>query len=334
MVEANYEFEHNAADEGTPAILRRQEYWTMLSGAAGQLYGNGYTWPFRPGWESHLDTPGSAQIAYVKSLFAPRPWYNLIPDQDHRVVTAGYGTYSDSGSLAASDYLTAARTPDGAWILAYMPTRRTITVDMSKLGSLADASWYDPTNGASSSIAGSPFPNSGSRASRPGQQLRRRRRLGPRPASPLGSARHASPLGAHRIVCHGSQRLAGDPVLAPSSDDVAVSAYLVYRDGALVRSTRSTTITDTGLTPATTYAYTVAALDYADNLSAPLGAPSRHDARAQPCLHPAELRHAADPAEPGQRDLHRGANRRQHEHPRDRMERRVGEHHGGRGQRW
>src|SRR5262249_42814810 len=155
MVEANYEFEHNAADEGTPAILRRQEYWTMLSGAAGQLYGNGYTWPFRPGWESHLDTPGSAQITHVKSLFEPRPWYNLIPDQDHSVVTAGYGTYSDTGSLADSDYLTAARTPDGAWILAYMPTLRTITVDMSKLGSIADAFWYDPTNGAWSSISGS-----------------------------------------------------------------------------------------------------------------------------------------------------------------------------------
>ena len=28
LVEANYEFEHNAADEGTPEILRRQEYWS------------------------------------------------------------------------------------------------------------------------------------------------------------------------------------------------------------------------------------------------------------------------------------------------------------------
>jgi hypothetical protein len=44
MVEANYEFENNTGkDLGTPAILRRQEYWTALSGATGQLYGNGYT---------------------------------------------------------------------------------------------------------------------------------------------------------------------------------------------------------------------------------------------------------------------------------------------------
>src|SRR5216110_272852 len=105
MVEANYEFEHAYTGNAT---LRHQEYWTMLSGAAGQLYGNGYTWPFVNGWQSHLDTIGSAQIAHVNALFAPRPWFNLIPDQSHTVVTAGYGTFSDNGSLGANDYLTAA----------------------------------------------------------------------------------------------------------------------------------------------------------------------------------------------------------------------------------
>src|SRR5262249_30929161 len=163
MVEANYEFEHNAFDEGTPQILRRQEYWTMLSGAAGQLYGNGYTWPFRSDWQSHLDTPGSAQVAHVIALFAPRPWFDLIPDTSHVVVTAGYGTYDGTTSLGANDYLTAARTPDGALVLAYMPTIRAVTVDMSRLGSAADASWYDPSDGTFTPIAGSPFPNSGTR---------------------------------------------------------------------------------------------------------------------------------------------------------------------------
>ena len=47
MVEANYEFENNTNGPGTTReTLRRQEYWTMLSGATGQLYGNGYTWGF------------------------------------------------------------------------------------------------------------------------------------------------------------------------------------------------------------------------------------------------------------------------------------------------
>src|SRR5205823_9641339 len=65
MVEANYEFEQNHADAGSPANLRRQEYWTMLSGATGQLYGSRYTWRLPSGWlfswKSHLDTPGVRQ---------------------------------------------------------------------------------------------------------------------------------------------------------------------------------------------------------------------------------------------------------------------------------
>ena len=163
MVEANYEFEHNAADEGTPEILRRQEYWTLLSGAAGQLYGNHYTWPFLDGWQDNFDTPGSQQMGFVKALFQSRAWYNLVPDQDHTVVTAGFGTYADTGSLGSNDYLTAARTPDGTLVMAYMPTLRTITIDMSSLTSPAFASWYDPSIGALTSIAGSPFANSGTR---------------------------------------------------------------------------------------------------------------------------------------------------------------------------
>jgi chitodextrinase len=269
MVEANYEFEHNAADEGTPEILRRQEYWTMLSGACGQLYGNGYTWPFRDGWQDHLDTTGSAQIAHVRSLFAPRPWWNLIPDQDHTVVTGGYGTFADTGALGASDYLTAARTPDGALVLAYLPTIRTITVAMSRLGSAANASWYDPASGASFPIAGSPFPNAGSRAFTPpganadgdGDWVLVLEAMSVPPDT-------ESPTVPAGLAASGITDAQAHLAWTASTDDVAVSAYLVYRDDVLVRTTRSSGVTDTGLSPSTAYAYRVAALDYADNLSA------------------------------------------------------------------
>jgi chitodextrinase len=269
LVEANYEFEHNAADLGTPQILRRQEYWTMLSGAAGQLYGNGYTWPFVNGWQGHLDTTGSAQIAHVNALFAPRPWWNLIPDQNHAVVTAGYGTFSDTGSLGGNDYLTAARTPDGALVLAYMPTSRTITVDMSRLGSAADASWYDPADGSRHPI-GSSLPNSGSRTfAPPGNNsdgdgdwvlVLEATSVPPdvqAPSVPTGLS--ASGVSDTQVTLSWTA----------SSDNVGVAAYLVYRDGALVRTTRSTSVTDTGLSASTAYAYTVAALDYANNASVP-----------------------------------------------------------------
>jgi len=158
MVEANYEFEH---DYTGPATLRRQEYWAMLSGATGQLYGNGYTWPFTDGWQSHLDTSGAAQFALVQSLFAPRAWYELVPDQDHALVTAGYGTFAASGSVNTSDYVAAARTSDGTLAMAYLPSVRNITVDMSRLSAAVTARWYDPSSGDYTMVGGGPITNTG-----------------------------------------------------------------------------------------------------------------------------------------------------------------------------
>ena len=95
MQEAGYEFEQNASwiSPGTPETLRRQEYWTALSGAAGQFYGNHYTWQFTSGWQSHLDTTGSRQFGYLVRLLRRLPWYGLAPDTHHRIVTSGYGVF-------------------------------------------------------------------------------------------------------------------------------------------------------------------------------------------------------------------------------------------------
>jgi len=80
MAEANYEYENNTGlDPSTPLVLRRQEYWTMLSGACGQLYGNRYLWPFLSGWQRYLDTPGSAQLGYLKALFEEQRWWTWYP---------------------------------------------------------------------------------------------------------------------------------------------------------------------------------------------------------------------------------------------------------------
>jgi hypothetical protein len=52
-----------------------------------------------------------------------------------------------------------------------------------------------------------------------------------------------------------------------SSDDVGVTGYRVFRDGTQVGTPATTSYTDTGLTAATTYRYTVAAVDAAGNVS-------------------------------------------------------------------
>jgi hypothetical protein len=163
MVEANYEFESLQGPVTTAPILRKQEYWTMTSGVTGQLYGNGYIWPFLNGWQEHLATPGAVQVGHLKTIFEPRAWYELVPDTSHVVVTAGYGTYASSGYVADNDYLTAARTPDGALVIVYTPIVRTFTVDMATLSAAATTRWCDPSSGAYVAVAGSPFPNSGTR---------------------------------------------------------------------------------------------------------------------------------------------------------------------------
>jgi len=145
--------------------LRNQEYWTQLSGAVGQLYGNVNIFRFPAGWQGTdwQTSPGVTQFDHWYALFKAKDWYNLVPDQNHTVVTAGYGTFKNCCANANSDCLTAARTPDGKLVIAYLPTVRTITVDMAQLAGSVTARWYDPTNGAYSAIAGSPFPNNGSR---------------------------------------------------------------------------------------------------------------------------------------------------------------------------
>ena len=165
MIEANYEGEH--AYTG-PETLRRQEYWTMLSGATGQLYGNKFTWQFLPGWSAHLDTVGSRQMTFVTNLFSHRPWFDLAPDTAHKLVVSGYGTYSDSGDVNSNDYVTAARTPDGRLAIAYLPTGQPIVVDMARMaGPRVRAQWYDPTNGRYRTTAGSPLARGGRRTFTP-----------------------------------------------------------------------------------------------------------------------------------------------------------------------
>ena len=174
MVEANYEFEHEYTGSET---LRRQEYWSLLSGAAGQLYGSRYTWPFigarlfankymwtsTPGWRNRLDTAGVAELEYVTKLFSGRPWFKLVPDQRHELVTAGFGTFATSGSVNDNDFATAARTPDGKLAVAYLPTRRRVTVALGRLKGNVEAQWYDPTTGKYLVISGSPFASKGTR---------------------------------------------------------------------------------------------------------------------------------------------------------------------------
>jgi Protein of unknown function (DUF4038)/Putative collagen-binding domain of a collagenase len=157
LIEANYEFESLQGPVTTAPILRKQEYWTMTSGACGQMYGNRYTWPFLAGWQKQLDTPGAIELHHLKRFFEPRAWYDLVPETNHSLVIAGYGACTNRGHVADDDCLTAARTPDGSLAVIYTPILRQFTVAFSRLKRPAVAHWFDPANARYYPVAGSPF---------------------------------------------------------------------------------------------------------------------------------------------------------------------------------
>ena len=166
MVEANYEFEHNGGtDGGTTQNLRRQEYWTALSGTTGQLYGSAYSWRLQGDWQDNLDTVGIRQLSYVKQLFESRKWYDLVPDRAHQVLIRGFGHYSTDDAIPDDTYATAASTADGKLAMAYLPDIRKVTIDMSKLSGQVTARWFDPSNAAFTDIGS--FANSGTQAFTP-----------------------------------------------------------------------------------------------------------------------------------------------------------------------
>ena len=152
LMESTYEGEHNAS----AVQIRRQAYWAILCGATGQVMGNRPIWLFDPGWQSALNSTGAQDMVRLGALFASRPWHELVPDQAHRVVTDGLGEF------LGLDYLSAARTRDGGTVIAYLPTSRTFTVDMTKIsGKTARAWWFNPRTGRADS-AGS-YPTSGTK---------------------------------------------------------------------------------------------------------------------------------------------------------------------------
>jgi hypothetical protein len=158
--EGYYEFNQGAQG------LRIQSWWAALAGAtAGQMYGNELIYPFALGWQGNLDTVGVTQLGYLTAVLKSLKWYNLVPDQSHKVVTAGYGTFdagATDGCLYTNNYVTTSYLPDGTLSLSFAPKNTTLTVDLSQFHGPVTAQWLDPTISIYYPVAGSPFPNSGS----------------------------------------------------------------------------------------------------------------------------------------------------------------------------
>jgi chitodextrinase len=73
------------------------------------------------------------------------------------------------------------------------------------------------------------------------------------------------PAGLHAVVISSTQI---NLSWTASTDNVGVTGYKIFRGGAQFSTTTATSFSNTGLTPSTTYTYTVAAYDAARNTSA------------------------------------------------------------------
>lgn len=156
LIEARYEGEQNA----TELTVRQQAYQAVLSGSTGHVMGNGLIWPFASGWQQALNSPGSRSLPQVSALFTTRSWWKLQPDQANTMLTSGISSGQDRTAAALAS--------DHSFAIAYMPSVRSITIDMSKLaGANVKAQWIDPSTGSSSTVSGSPFPAFGTRSLQP-----------------------------------------------------------------------------------------------------------------------------------------------------------------------
>lgn len=153
--EANYEGENNQQDtpETTPETLRRQALWALTSGAAGDFFGTS-DWELPDGWQDRLDSVGAREVNQARDVVAALRWWELVPDtaagQRPLVVDGRGDAVPDDTPLDVleSDWVSAARTPDGAQAVAYVPTARTVTVDAGLLVDGVRATWVDPVTGA------------------------------------------------------------------------------------------------------------------------------------------------------------------------------------------
>jgi hypothetical protein len=155
FMEGAYENERNAS----VTRVRTQAYHALLSGAAGQVFGNSPVWDFnaptapfpnQTPWREALGQPGSVSMTHVWDAFSERRWWLLEPDESNETLIGGLG----EGHLRA----VAALARDKSFAMVYVPKGRTIQVDLRRLNArTVSAVWMNAATGARTTATGSPF---------------------------------------------------------------------------------------------------------------------------------------------------------------------------------
>jgi hypothetical protein len=137
MAEGAYEHGSEYGFDVTPLWIRRQAYYSYLAGAH-HTYGHNDSWRILSTWKQALDAPGARQLGLLKTIFQGREeWWRLIPDQ---------GVFTAGGTTSRQVLNLAARHEDGRWVMIYLGSRASFSVDMKKVaaGEKVKAFWIDP----------------------------------------------------------------------------------------------------------------------------------------------------------------------------------------------
>jgi hypothetical protein len=125
-------------------VVRRQAYWSVLSGGCGHAYGS-WNWSIKKDWRKVEFDPGANQMKYVRNFFESFPWFKLVPDLDRKIIHDGEGTYGKD------DFVVAAGSPDKSIVCVYIPPtgieKRNFTISAEFCSKKSKCKWYNPFNG-------------------------------------------------------------------------------------------------------------------------------------------------------------------------------------------
>jgi hypothetical protein len=126
FIEGTYE-----GEQASLSCTISQAYRTLLSGAAGHVFGNKPIWLFDPDWPAALDSPGSRAMQHLAQLIAANDLRDLAPDLDGTIATPG---------------IAAARSHAGTTLAFVEIGPRTVHVPAGR-GAARHARWFHPASG-------------------------------------------------------------------------------------------------------------------------------------------------------------------------------------------
>ena len=140
MAEGAYESGTEYSFDVTPLWVRRQAYYSYLTGAS-HTYGHNDSWRVLPTWKQALDAPGAAQLGILKRIFLARDeWWELVPDQ---------ALFAEGGRTEGTVLNLAARHRDGRWAMVYLADPAVFSLRLHRLARPVEIFWIDPRTGAS-----------------------------------------------------------------------------------------------------------------------------------------------------------------------------------------